>query len=339
MKSRNNFLKNRFLLNRDYCMGKAFLKAYPVEITVELTNKCNLNCIFCPHSKMRRAQGFMDFSLFKNIIDEVAGFAECIDLDLMGESTMHPNIIEMIQYCKKAGLKVTLNSNMVKVDQKLGKSLIDSGLDMLVMSIDSVHKETYEKLRRGASFDETKHNVHTLLSLDSKDLYRVVQMVYITHNKAEAGQFIRHWRNSNANFVRIQPYQNVDKQNLQLNALPARRRSKRRPCIHPWKKIAVCWDGTAVICCNDYDKFKVVGDVKKESVLDIWNGQGMQGIRRNFVAGDFRELSLCRDCFSFNSGNMMLWGSTFVDPINIRKLLFVFERVMVFNHICFFRYF
>lgn len=339
MKNRINFLKNRFLLNRGYCMGKTLLKAYPVEITVELTNRCNLNCIFCPHSKMRRIQGFMDFSLFKKIIDEVARFVECVDLDLLGESTMHPNIIEMIRYCKKAGLKTTLNSNMARVNQKLAMSLIDSGLDMLVMGIDGVHKDTYEKLRRGTSFDETKQNIQGLLSLDPKDLYRVVQMVYIANNKDEAGQFIRQWRSSGADFVRIQPYQNVEKENLQLSALPARSDRKRRPCIHPWKKMAVCWDGTVVICCNDYDKFKVVGDVRNENVLDIWNGQHMQEIRKDLIIGNFRELSLCRDCFSFEPGNMMLWGSTFVDPIDIRKLLFVFERLMVFNHMYFFRYF
>jgi wyosine [tRNA(Phe)-imidazoG37] synthetase (radical SAM superfamily) len=339
LRKKINFFKNRLLLNRDYYGGKAYLSAYPSEITVELTNKCNLDCIFCPHGKMKRSQGFMEFPLFKKIIDEVSGFIECIDLDLLGESTLHPEVFDMITYCKKSGLKAVLNSNMAKVDRALAKSLIDSGLDMLVMSIDGVKKQTYENLRRGASFEETKNNIYSLLRLESKGVYRVVQMVYIVNNKNEAGEFIKQWRNKGVDFVRIQPYQNVDRQNIQLNALSMRRNSKRHPCVHPWRKMAICWDGIAVACCNDYDKFQVVGDAKIENVFDIWNGKVMQEVRKGLTEGNFHKTSLCEKCFLFEPGNMVIWGSIFLNPVNIRKLLFIFERLMVFNRLCLFRYF
>ena len=339
LKKKINFFKNRILLNRDYYRGRVNLGAYPCEITLELTNKCNLDCIFCPHGKMKRPQGFMQFSLFKKIIDEVSGVIECVDLDLMGESTLHPQISEMIAYCKSAGLKAVLNSNMAKVDRKLAESLIASGLDILVMSIDGVKKQTYEGLRRGASFEETKNNIHSLLQLEPSGLYKVVQMVYVVNNKEEAGEFIRQWRNKGANFIRIQPYQNVDKQNTQLNAISALPKSKRRPCIHPWRKMAICWDGTAVGCCNDYDKFQTIGDANIENVLDIWNGDNMQELRKRLVEGSFNESALCQKCFLFDPGNMIIWGSVFLSPVNIRKLLFIFERLMVFNRLYLFRYF
>lgn len=339
MKNKINFLKNRFILNCDYFNKKTYLNGYPVEVTIELTNWCNLDCIFCPHAKMKRQPGFMDLFLFKKIIDDISGFVESVDLDLIGESVMHPGISEMIRYCKKAGIKTTLNSNMSNVNKGLAKLLVDSGLDMLIMSIDGVHKDTYESIRHRACFEKTKENIITLLQLNSKNLYKVVQMVYIKNNMYEAGRFIKDWCNKGANFVRIQPYQNVDRQNTELNALPMRLIDYKKPCIHPWKKIAICWDGTAVLCCNDYDKFEIVGDITKQSIFEIWNGRLMQDRRRKLLARDWDSLPFCKDCFSFEPNKILLWGSTFVDPIQMRKLLFFFERLMVFYKVYFFRYF
>lgn len=338
MHGKVNFLKNRFLSNCDYNGKNVYLRGYPVEITIELTNCCNLDCIYCPHSKMKRKQGFMNVSLFKKIVNEISGFVEAVDLDLMGESTLHPKIFEMIQYCKKASLKTLLCSNMTKVDAIAAKRLYDSGLDVLVMGIDGVQKDTYESIRRGATFEQTKENIDAFLTLESKGLYKVVQMVYVIQNMHELKQFITHWCHKGADFVRTQPYQNVDRQNIELNALPMRARKHRRPCIFPWKKIAVCWDGTVVLCCNDYDKFKVIGDANKQDIFEIWNGELMQECRKQLVAQDWNGLPFCKDCYPFEPSNIVLWGGIFVNPVQIRKLLFLLEKLMVFHRIYFFRY-
>jgi len=339
MKNKINFISNRLLLNYEYCRKKTCLGGYPVEITIELTNNCNLNCIFCPHHKMQRKKGFIDFSLFKEIVDQISGFVECVDLDLMGESTLHPKIFEIIQYCKKNGLKTALNSNMTKVNKQLAKTLIDAGLDILVMSIDGINKDTYESIRPGALFSETKQNIKNLLSLDAEKLYKVVQMVYISNNKDEIKQFFLDWKNENADFIRIQPYQNIDKENISLNAMPSGVKRSRKACIQPWKKMAVCWDGTVVLCCNDYDKFSVIGDIRKEKIFSIWNSLTLQDLRRKIIEQNWENLTFCRDCFPFQPNKILLWGSSLVNPIEIRRLLFFFEKLMILNNICFFRYF
>lgn len=334
-----NFLKNRFILNREYCAKKINLSGYPIEITIELTNWCNLDCIFCPHAKMRRPQGFIDLVLFRKIIDDVKGYVEAVDLDLMGESALHPNIYEIISYCKNSGLKVLLNSNMSMIDNNRAKSLIDSGLDMLVMSIDGADKNTYEAIRRGASFDKTKENIEGFLRLAPKKTYSVVQMVCVANNAHQVRQFFASWRHKGADFIRTQPYQNVDKGNLAISPLPLTRKGMKKTCIQPWKKFAICWDGTAVLCCNDYDKFQVIGDARKDNVLRIWNSQEMRHSRQKLIARNFEGLSFCRGCLPFEPSMALFWGSIFVSPIQMRKLLFFFERLMMLHRVYFFRYF
>lgn len=331
------FIKNRLLLNKDYLNRKTLVQGKPIEVTIELTNYCNLNCIFCPNKKMKRPLGFINYNLFRDIIDQIKEYVELVDLDLVGESTFHPQIFDIIAYCKRANLLTVLNSNMTAVDGKLAKSLIDAGLDMLVMGIDGVNKETYESIRRGGNFERTKSNIEVILNMNDNKLYKVVQMVYMNINKEEKKEFLNIWREKGADYVRLQPYQNIDKDLLHLYAIPVNKRPmSRNPCIMLWRKLVVCWDGTIVLCCSDYDKFAIIGDVKREAIWDIWNGGAMQGYRQKHVQKRWNELPFCKSCLPFDPRPALIWGSICVDPLTMRRLLFFFEKLKVVNNIALF---
>ena len=70
-------------------------------LIIEPTNTCNLRCTFCfVTDGMTRDGGFMDFDLFKKIIDD------CTDLEHLcmhnwGEPLLHKDIFRMIEYAKK----------------------------------------------------------------------------------------------------------------------------------------------------------------------------------------------------------------------------------------------
>ena len=96
----NSKFKNRLLTTVDYLRKAPIVRGLPMEISVEPTNNCDLKCIFCPRSKMKREKGNMDFSLFKKIIDEVSGYAELIEFGMYGEHLWYPHIIEAIKHCR-----------------------------------------------------------------------------------------------------------------------------------------------------------------------------------------------------------------------------------------------
>lgn len=45
---------------------------FPNRITVELTNRCNVSCTFCPRQTVNMTLGDMDWNLYKKIIDEAS---------------------------------------------------------------------------------------------------------------------------------------------------------------------------------------------------------------------------------------------------------------------------
>ena len=68
------------------------------------------------------------------------------------------------------------------------------------------------------------------------------------------------------------------------------------PCTFLWYSMSIRWDGMVVPCCIDLSGEMPVGDVKKESLLDIWNGERLMDIREKIAKGKYRGLPLCSGC-------------------------------------------
>ena len=102
--------------------------SYPHFIELELTNHCQLDCIMCPHPQMTRPQGFMDINLLKKIIDQVRGHSKDSYLHVQGESLLHPDLIECINYVADAGIRTSLATNMMLLDKEMTHKLLDSKL-------------------------------------------------------------------------------------------------------------------------------------------------------------------------------------------------------------------
>jgi len=66
-------------------------------------------------------------------------------------------------------------------------------------------------------------------------------------------------------------------------------------CNYPWSSVCVLSDGRVVPCCRDVNGSYVLGDLKHQSLSEIWNGPAMVRLRRALAAGD-RDNPLCRRC-------------------------------------------
>jgi radical SAM protein with 4Fe4S-binding SPASM domain len=66
-------------------------------------------------------------------------------------------------------------------------------------------------------------------------------------------------------------------------------------CTKPWTLLTVAWDGTVSPCCFDYDVKYPLGNVGRESLLDIWNGRAIISLRNEF--DDCKIVNkLCKPC-------------------------------------------
>jgi len=89
------------------------MRNFPKRIVLELTPICNLSCPMCPRHYIKDTDGFMDVNLFKKLVDEIV--IESPDAIILpfwrGESCMHPNFVELIDYTLQRNLRVHLSTN------------------------------------------------------------------------------------------------------------------------------------------------------------------------------------------------------------------------------------
>ena len=68
------------------------------------------------------------------------------------------------------------------------------------------------------------------------------------------------------------------------------------PCTFLWYSMSVKWDGKVVPCCNDLLSSMPIGDVRKNSLLEIWNSPVLTDIREKIASGRYNEIPLCSGC-------------------------------------------
>src|SRR5688500_19921103 len=86
--------------------GRDRAPVMPEIVQIESTNICNAKCVFCPRDEMHRAQGVMNFDLFRKIVDE------CVELGIThvrvhnyGEPFVDRRLVEKVRYAKEKGIK------------------------------------------------------------------------------------------------------------------------------------------------------------------------------------------------------------------------------------------
>lgn len=137
------------------------------KIYIEPTVACNLDCITCFRNAWEQPIGRMSEETFANIM---AGLKELdpvpnVYFGGIGEPLFHPKTIEWIAEVKTLGVKVELITNGTILTEKKSQQLIDSGLDVLWVSIDGATPETYADVRLGSELPNILKNMKRFASM------------------------------------------------------------------------------------------------------------------------------------------------------------------------------
>lgn len=314
-------LTNRFRFIKGYLGREVQLRHFPPSLEIEVTNRCNEDCIMCPRHLLSRAFGELSLELLHKILDEVGDHVELINLFHFGEPLLHRQLDKMIAACKTRNIRVLVTTNGTLLNEKRARQLIDSGLDMLVVSLDAASAEVYAEVRRLGDFSKVIENVETFLLLKRKTgrgPHVEVQMVSLRFNRHELDRFVQHWKGK-ADSIRLKPFYNTAKIGPTINEpvrLPAK---KARPCLLLWREPVILCDGTVLPCCVDMVGEKPLGNVNDRPLMEIWNSQEIVDMRRLHVEGRHRDIDLCRNCHVFEYGWPAVTGSLLFSDLTLRK--------------------
>ena len=327
-------LKNRISIAASYFRHKAVLTGGPIEITLESTAKCNLYCPMCPRHIYTFDNESMDLELYKKVIQDCKDYVEFIWPYGIGEPMIHPNIFEMIRITRDAGIRTGMSTNATLMDDKRADMLLDSGLDYVILAFDGATKETYEKYRIGATFEKTRANILSFLEKKlarKANMYVVLQMVMLKENSHEVDAYRKLWNIPGVDEIRFKR----DEVRIEGSRIEDAgfKKVRRNPCHLLWRgPLYIRYDGLAYPCCYMYDE-PPVGDLKKQTVMEVWNSKEMVQLREAHLQGDVSEYPVCVTCQAARPALSTFYGSLMFNSLTVRKVVPAMEKLARFYNV------
>ncbi len=295
----------KFLNMYSYFHRKTKALGEPQIFNIETTNLCPMDCVMCPRRHMKRKLGHMDFNLYKKIINQIKGNTYSIWLHHFGDPLMHPELYKFIEYAEKNKVKTKISINPGFLTKEIGKKIIDAKLTHLHISLDGTNDAMYKKLRgRNADYNKAIENINEFLKLKKgKKPYVSLAMIHMKETKDKIEEFRKKWDVKGIDKVEIKEFTTWDGSDKEIIKLAEDsqksegfQKSLKYPCVRPWHRMTVLWDGRVVPCCFDYDGKYILGDLNKESLKEIWNGKQMRKLRKQHITNNFEDNELCKNC-------------------------------------------
>lgn len=312
----------------------------PLSLLIDPTNLCNFQCKFCPTGdkkllkSVNRPSGMMDYKLFCKIIDDASGFNKKIrriNVYKDGEPFLNKEVCEMIHYAKIKGVaeSIETTTNAALIDEEIAFNIVNSGLDAIRISVEHVNDEGYKNITQTFSdYEKIKKNVGFLFKEKEKrnsDLKVNVKIIDVNLSKEEKQKFFDDF-SPISDYVHIDTlmgWSNADKKDFTLGKEVDTGMNSETPlkadriiCPEPFKTLSINFNGEVSICCVDWAMSTVIGNVKEENLVDIWNGAKLKEFRKIQVSGKRKDLKPCSNCQYIQGLNVLSDLDDYADELN-----------------------
>lgn len=289
----------------------------PFSIQIDICSVCNLKCNFCFHSddeairKSGLKMGVMSYDVFTKIIDDLKEMCtkekkiKKLRLFKSGEPLLNPKVCEMIAYAKKAEIAecIELTTNGILLGEKMNLGLIEAGLDILNISINGISEKQYKEVCQcNLNFDDFRKNIAHFYenrgtcklflkysdigySTEEKDNFYAIFDSVCDEIFVETIQ-ATYWQDTNVGDNIVNAHKGTYGQALK----------NKQVCPFLFTTMVIEDHGIAHLCCVDWKTEYILGDLKKEKVSEVWNGEKLKEYQRIHLMKQKDCIPLCRNC-------------------------------------------
>ncbi len=281
---------------------------FPLIVDLELTNHCNLDCVFCQRRMSLAPKGRMSADHWRLIVDECAIHGAPIRISGWGEPLIHKGVVDFIKYASEQRVLTKIYTNGLLLKPELVDGLIAAGLGELQFSMQGLNAAQYEHNRRGGDYEKLAAHIRMASARrafagEGPFLSIVTSVLKKELEEGDAGSFAEEWLchvdkvaidMTNLHFVAddedVQPMMN------QHLIEPA-----HAPCVDIFLKIHIAWNGTIDICSQDAHHYPEygLGTVGQMSIREAWRSDRFES-HRDLVGRSVQHdrFRLCRHCFT-----------------------------------------
>lgn len=307
------------------------------ELRFEVTTKCNYNCIICPRDKLTRNIETMSLELFKHLFDKINSESSqynTLTFPGLGEPLLDETLDDKIIYAKKHNYTVLMltNASLLTVDRF--KRLEEIGVDSIRVSIYGDTPESYNAVhgtKNSDLFQEIKSNLTEISRVRKSTSLLLTYNVVSECNEADMESWIGYWKDKVDLLEVWRPHNWVDSGDYRVV------QSKQlRTCGRPWNTpLQIQVDGTVNMCCFDFDGKLLLGDLKTQTLKEIFESSIFQKIEKYHTSGDYKGSGLiCEHCDQRNSdkSDVMIYNSKYDISERVKKVSTTYSDINAANN-------
>jgi len=295
--------------------NKPIVWGIPPVLTIEPTNQCNLKCPLCTtgSGEMERPVGKMNLETYKKIIEHLGKDIFFMLIYHQGEPYINEDFFKFVELAKEHNIYVTTSTNGHYFTDKNITKTLNSGLDSLIISLDGITQESYEKYRVGGQLDRVLDGTARLIDEKKRRKLRkpniALQFLVMKHNENEIPEVKKIAEQLGVDQLL---FKNIEVRSLKeaQKWLPSENKFRRydfsgdkyivkgidkKSCTRPWLSTLINWDGTFVPCCFDKIPDHPAGCIVDRDLISIWKGEVMNNFRRKILK-DRKSVEICRNC-------------------------------------------
>ncbi len=297
-----------------YLLRRIKTDNFPVNVLVETASFCNAHCIICPSYYLsgESPQGVMAQDLYRKIIDECSKYKVTNLLpSLHNEPLLDENIIERIEYARSRmpHTLIQLFTNASILSPEKTRQLLKY-VDRFVFNVAAITKYDYEKAMPGLNFDDTIFNISYLIDYNKRKGYN--KTIYI---KQVIPRDLLVKKNSIKDLRKIHNFWKKKGINVEFSLLTNRAGNlknyqlqckydfNKRGCWYfdiPLHSINIKFNGDVLLCCMDFRREVILGNVREKSLYEVWNGRLYNEIRDRLYlgvrCGRYKDNLICDRC-------------------------------------------
>lgn len=130
-----------------------------LSLRITLTNRCNVNCLYCHHDGMVKSKDEMTADELYTIC-KIAKKIGVRKIRLSGgEPLLKKDIVEIVDKIASLGFKdISMTTNGILLE-KYAQDLKDAGLDRVNVSLDTLNRETFEFITKKDYLEDAKKGI------------------------------------------------------------------------------------------------------------------------------------------------------------------------------------
>jgi len=305
-----------------------------LDMRFEISTLCNYDCIICPRMALSRKLTVMSSDLFKFLFDKINGEVDqysALSFPGMGEPLMDKAILDKIIYAKskKPSLDIHILTNGSLLTPDLFDEFEIAGVSSVRVSFYGYDNDSYDIIHRPSgkfSYDYVKDNLVKICKRKKKTKLLMTYNIVDGKNDKKIDEWIDFWKDKTDLLEVWRPHNWVDAKayrKVQLKKI----KSCGRPFYGP---LQIQVDGTVNMCCFDFDGKLTLGDLKTQSLSEIFSTPICNKIVKCHDIGNFDGSKLiCGNCDQRNmeKNDVMVYNSKFKIEERVKMVSTTYKKL------------